>query len=133
MIQAIFLTVLLAVPQFPVTEKIDLHWVYVNDNLMWESPPKELRKTYVLAENAVLTVLYPTGGFAQVSCTLFRDRKTGRLSICHGCGFSISTGTWTRNADNSFRIKSRLIYRPVLIENRPLPEPEVEEQWVFHG
>lgn len=133
MVPAIFLTVLLAVQQTPVIQKIDLHWVFVNDNLVWESPPKELRKTYVLAENAVLVILYPTGSFAEVSCTLFGDRKSGRLSICRGCGFSISKGTWTRNADNSFWVKFRLVYRPVLIENRPLPESEVEQRWVPRG
>jgi hypothetical protein len=129
----LLLTFLLGAQQSQVRQEIDISWVFVNDKLMWESPPKELKKTYVLAENAELIVFYPTGDIAMVSCTLFRDRKTRRLSICHGCGFSISKGTWTRNADNSVTIKSRVVYRNLPIIGSPVPDPEIEERWRFHG
>ena len=129
---AVFLTLLLAVQQSHVAQKIDIQWVYVSDNLVWESPPKELKKSYDEAAASV-TVFYPTGAFALVTCTLFRDRKNGRLSICHGCGFSISKGSWTRNADDSVIIKSRVVYRNLPIIGRPVPDPEVEERWRFHG
>lgn len=129
---AVFLTLLLAVQQSHVAQKIDIRWVYVSDKLVWESPPKELKKSYDEAAAGV-TVFYPTGAFALVTCTLFRDRKTRRISICHGCGFSIRTGSWIRNSDNSVTIKSRVVYRNLPIIGRPVPDPEVEERWWLRG
>lgn len=68
---AVFLTLMVAVQSGPAPQKIDLHWVYVNSYLGWESPPKELKKGYTVAENARLIVLFPGGEYAQVSGTLF--------------------------------------------------------------
>ena len=43
-------------------------------------------KTYDYADNTNIVVLYPSGEFAQVSGTLLRDKETGHLSLCEGCG-----------------------------------------------
>lgn len=129
---AYLLIVLLVIEQDPAPRQINLSWVFVNDNLAWESPPKELKKTYVEA-GASLLVFYPTGDFAFVTCYLFRDRRSGRLSICRGCGFSISKGTWTRDPDNIVAVKFRTIYAPGLVEGTPKPGPEVERRWIFRG
>ena len=130
---AVFLMLLVAVQSGSSTQKIDLHWVYVNSDLVWESPPKELKKGYTVAENARLIVLYPGGEYAQVSGTLFRDRKNGRLSICQACGFVVYKGTWKSNADGSAVIKSRWIYGGFSRERQQPPGPETEENWKLHG
>lgn len=129
----LFLAILFAMEQNPAPRQIDLSWVFVNNDLKWESPPKELEKTYVLAENSELIIFYPTGDIVMVSCTLFRDRGSRRLSMCRGCGFSISKGTWARGADNTVTVKFRTIYTHIPIEGVPIPGPEVERRWIFHG
>ncbi|MCW5969338.1 MAG: hypothetical protein KIT57_12560 [Blastocatellales bacterium] len=123
---------LLVMQQNPAPQQINLSWVFVNDNLTWESPPKELKKTYLEA-SASLVIFYPAGDFAFVTCYLFRDRRSGRLSMCRGCGFSISKGTWTRDHNNTVTVKFRTIYTPALVEGMPMPGPEVERYWIFRG
>jgi len=110
-------------------DDIDIHWVYVNENLSWESPPPDLGKTYEYADNSELVVLYPNGEVVRFSCTLHRDRKTHRLSICEGCGFAIQKGTWMSNPDHSIGVKLRWVYRPLKRPNGQQAEPETDETW----
>ncbi len=117
----------------PATQKIELPWVYVNSHLVWESPPRELKKGYMVADNARLIVLYPGGEYAQVSGTLFRDRRNGRLSICQGCGFVVYRGTWKLNGEGTATIKSRWVYGGFSREGQKPPGPEIEEHWKLHG
>jgi len=130
---AVYLILLVAVQSGPSAQKIDLHWVFVNSDLVWESPPKELKKGYTVAENARLIVLYPGGEYSKVSGTLFRDAKNGRLSICQACGFVVHKGTWKPNADGSAVIKSRWIYGGLSREEQKPPGPEIEEVWTLRG
>ena len=130
---AVFLMLLVAVQSSPSTEKIDLHWVYVNSDLVWESPPKELNKGYTVADNASLIILYPDGKYAEISGTLFRERKTGRISICPPCGFIVYKGSWKLNTDGNAVIKSRWVYGGASRVGRKPPGPEIEENWKLHG
>jgi len=130
---AVFFMLLVAVQSSASMQKIDPHWVYVNSDLVWESPPKGLKKGYTVADNATLIVLYPGGEYAQVLATLFRDRKNGRLSICQTCGFVVYKGTWMSNADGSAVIKSRWVYGGFSREGQQPPGPETEENWKLRG
>jgi hypothetical protein len=122
-----------AVQSSPATQKIDLHWIYVNSDLKWESPPKELKKPYMIADNASLIILYPGGEYAGVSGTLFRERKNGRLSICLPCGFIVYRGTWKLSAGGTATIKSRWVSGGAAPNGQQPPGPEREENWKLQG
>jgi hypothetical protein len=130
---ALFLTILVAAQPSSMAEKINLRWVYVNSDLAWESPPKELKKGYTVADNAKLVILYPQGDYAEISATLFRDRKNGRLSICEACGFVVYRGTWKLNGDGTVTIKSRWVYGGFSRDEQQPPGAETEEHWKLHG
>jgi hypothetical protein len=130
---ALFLTVLMAAQLVSEAQRIDLNWVYINSDLVWQSPPKELKKGYLVGENATLIVLYPRGEYAEVSATLFRDGKNGRLSICQGCGFVVYRGTWKLTAGGSATVKSRWVYGGFSRANQPPPGPENVEHWKLRG
>jgi hypothetical protein len=114
-------------------DEIDIHWVYVNENLSWESPPPDLGKAYEYADNSELVVLYPSGEVVRFLCTLHRDRKTHRLSICEGCGFAMQKGTWTSNPDHSIGVKLRWVYRPLKRPEGQQADPEISEIWKIQG
>jgi hypothetical protein len=100
------------------------------NNLVWESPPSELHKTYEYADNTNIVVLYPSGEFAQVSGTLLRDKETGHWSLCAGCGSSIFKGTWHSESPREVSVRKKLVYgqlRPTGDKN------EVDESWKIDG
>ena len=80
-----------------------------------------------------LIILYPDGKYAEISGTLFRERKTGRISICPPCGFIVYKGSWKLNTDGNAVIKSRWVYGGASREGRKPPGPEIEENWKLHG
>ena len=96
----------------PVSPEIDLRWVYINEDLKWESPPKkivrELRHDYKYSVNERLMVFYPGGQFASVGCTIYRDNKTRNMQLVPNHGFSVYKGTWKRESDGTIIITSRL-------------------------
>jgi hypothetical protein len=119
-------------PSLPLTAtpNINLEWVYINNNLVWESPPSELHKTYQYADNTHIVVLYPSGEFAQVSGTLLRDKETGHLSLCEGCGFSIFKGVWHLENSGKLNVRKKLVYGQL----RPAKDSEeVNESWKMDG
>jgi len=53
---------------------IDIHWVYVDDDLKWKTPPKGTTEGVRYCENAFLTVFFPSGDFVQVAVLARRSR-----------------------------------------------------------
>ena len=104
-------------------EKIEPNWVYINKNIKWESPPKEIEQTFQGSLNSNIVVFYPSGKFAFVGCTLYRDNKTKNISLSNGDDFSVSKGNWKRNDDGSLTIVSHLTHG--MTENNP----EKAETW----
>ena len=127
------LIVLLTIQQSVPNPQLEARSLFVNDNLAWALPTTDLEKSYALAENGSIIILRSTGEFAIVSCTLFRDRKSGRLSVCQGCGLSIRKGSWKQDADRSITVQSRLTYTGARQEGGSLPGPEIVEQWRIKG
>ena len=123
----LLLLVFLLVPSAQVCmsqERVEPEWIFVNE-VDWREPPPELAKTY-LEGDAQLVILYPSGDFAYVSATVFRDRQTGRITLCSGCGHSIRQGTWERMTRNTVQVQSEWIYRNLPPANeRDFSEPTV--------
>lgn len=108
-------------------------WSYVND-VEWRSPPPQLKKSYQEGD-AEIVLLYHNGEFALVSVTLFRDKATGDISICEGCGFSVRKGKWKSPAVSSLVETSAWTYRdiPPIAGGKPAPAETTETTWVVEG
>ncbi|PYX34697.1 MAG: hypothetical protein DMG80_01120 [Acidobacteria bacterium] len=76
---------------------------------------------------ADLVVLYPNGKFAAVSCYLIRQ-VDGSTTISRGDGDTVRIGEW-KKIGKKILVKSRIVYRTIVIEGRAIPEPEVNEEF----
>ncbi|MBC7911366.1 MAG: hypothetical protein H7Y30_12745 [Pyrinomonadaceae bacterium] len=101
------------------TSRIDLRGVYINQDLRWESPPKDITGEFNLNyryTGAVILVFYPTGQFASINCTLYQADETSKIQIIPNEGFGVFKGTWMRNSDDKIMITSRLTSSNKMIE-----------------
>ena len=99
-------------------------WVVFSSSLKWESPPPELHSKIKSARARVL-VFFPSGEYGEVYCLLIRQ-EDGSVSISRGDGEVVAIGTWQQQ-DNDVVIRSRIVYRTVVIIGRPIPEAESVE------
>jgi hypothetical protein len=88
----------------------DPRWVYVTRDIRWERVPKEFQmkgKSWDL--NGRLIVFYPSGAYAEVSCHLIRDNKTGSVEQVENTelGHSTFIGKWSRQADGTISTVAR--------------------------
>ena len=116
--------------QFEI-EKIDTNWVYINKNIKWESPPKEIEQTFQGSLNSNIVVFHPFGKFAFVGCTLYRDNKTKNIALSNGDDFSVSKGNWKRNDNGNITVISHLTHSSLeensdKIETWKIKEPSSE-------
>ena len=93
-------------------EEINLQWTYINQDLKWESPPKEVTSEsgdYKYSVNERILVFNPNGQYASISCTIYQSSGPQRMQLIPNDGFGVYKGTWTRNDDGTITIKSRLM------------------------
>jgi hypothetical protein len=119
--------------QAALPRQIDLHWVYVRDGLKWESPPKGTTEGLRYSNNAFLAVLFPSGEYVGVFPVLYRDEKTGHISISRGDGMVIRKGRWEKGANGSIHIKSSIVYTPIPQGDKNYPYDEKDEEWMPSG
>ena len=91
-------------------EQLDPNWVYINKNIKWESPPKEIEQTFQGSLNSNIVVFYPNGNFAFVGCTLYRDNKTRNIAISMGDDFSVRKGNWNKDDTENITVNSHLTH-----------------------
>jgi hypothetical protein len=102
-------------------------WAVFSSPLKWESPPPELQSKEKTAP-ARIRVFFPSGDYGQVGCYLIRQ-EDGSVSISRGDGFVVAIGKWKQDRAKVL-VSSRVVYRTVVIMNRPIPEPESTEQFI---
>jgi hypothetical protein len=109
--------------------ELDPRWVYLSRDIRWERPPKEIVKELGLFSEGqgAVTIFYPSGELAIVSCDLRKDDKTGQISLDGVINFSIVTGTWSRNTDGTLLTTTRFCTAPMGVVNRT-HEPSVERR-----
>jgi hypothetical protein len=90
--------------------RIDPHWVYINRDIEWESPPKQIQQTFQASLNSTIVIFFPSGRYASVGCTLYRDNKSQRMAISAGDDFVVAQGTWKRNDDGIITTDSKVTY-----------------------
>jgi len=129
----ILLFALLSITQNKSQPPIDPHWLFVRNPITWKSAPKSSGAGYLYTDNADIAVFFPTGDFALVSCVLYRDKRTGALSVIPNEGFTIQKGSWERDAGNSLTVRTRYVYMSASVREIPTPSPEVKERWLVRG
>src|SRR5438067_12639152 len=87
------------------TGEVDLRWVYINKDLHWEHPPKEVGLDYSYSGINIL-VLYPNGLFASITGTVYQIEKPSRIMLVPNEGFGVYKGTWKRNGDGTITVIS---------------------------
>jgi hypothetical protein len=129
----ILLFVLLPLTQNKSQPPIDPHWLFVRNPITWKSAPKSSGAGYLYTDNADIAVFFPTGEFALVSCVLYRDRRTGSLSVIPNEGYTIHKGSWEKGAGNSLTVRTRYVYMSSSVREISTPSPEVKERWLMSG
>jgi hypothetical protein len=109
-------------------EKIEPNWVYINKYIEWESPPKAIEQTFQGSLNSNIVVFYPSGKFAFVGCTLYRDNKTKNMSISVGDDFSVRKGNWKRNENGSLIVTSHLTHSAAENNSEQIENWKIKEQ-----
>ena len=116
--------------------RIDRSWVFERQQHDWRRVPPETGASH--DGQGVFTVFYPDGELVQVTGWVFRTRS-GRVSLCMGCGFVVWRGTWARNGT---KVSARLVMRSSALQqldpmtHQPLPKekwPVREETWTLDG
>jgi hypothetical protein len=110
--------------------RIDRSWVFERAEHHWRRIPPDTGASY--DGQAVFTVFFPAGDLVQVSGWVFRTRS-GRVSLCTGCGFIVWRGNWTRTGS---KVATRLVLRssPIQEMDPRTGEPVVkvrEETWTL--
>lgn len=100
---------------------LEPHWVFVGHPLRWELPPPEVDSRASVASGAII-VLYPSGDFGEVWCTLFRA-EDGRVSISRGDSHLVRVGRWSLE-EGKLLIRARVVYTDALPVSKPVPGPE---------
>jgi hypothetical protein len=114
------------------SQEIDLQWVYINQDLKWELPPKSITREsgiYKYSVNERILVFYPNGRFASIGCTIYQVDKAKKMMLIPNEGYAVHKGTWKRNNDGTITITSRLISSNKLATdfNGKLHEERVEQ------
>jgi hypothetical protein len=128
----ILLLALLSITQNKSQPPIDPHWLFVRNPITWKSVPKG-SAGYLYTDNADIAVFFPTGDFALVSCVLYRDKRTGALSVIPNEGYTIQKGSWEKDAGNSITVRTRYVYMSASVREISTPSPEVKERWLVSG
>ena len=94
------------------TGKIDPRWVYINQDLQWKSPPKdvtgEFNLNYKYSEDVTLLVFDPNNQFASIHCTIYQADETSQIQIIPNEGYLAYKGTWKLDDGGTITITSRL-------------------------
>jgi hypothetical protein len=88
-----------------------LRRVYINKDLRWESPPKEIIEDgpggYKYTVNERLLVFFPDGRFASILCTIYQANGDQKRQFIPNAGFAVFKGSWALS-DSTITITSRL-------------------------
>jgi hypothetical protein len=106
--------------------------ILVNTGVKWQSPPRSIHATYRYAQ-VRLVMLYPDGRLTEWGCTLYRDRKSNRISRPYGEGYGVSIGIWNKKSEAVISVSTKLMFADVLKcgdpECRTHVYPEHREDW----
>ncbi len=81
--------------------------IYINQDLIWESPPKVLKHNYKYSTNERILVFYNNGKFASINCTIYKY-KDKKMQLIPNSGFGVYKGNWKQNEDGTITTRSFL-------------------------
>lgn len=105
---------------------------FVTSPIRWESPPAQLAKSYDEGYGDIV-LIFPRGDISVLSVTFFKDKKSGSIAVCSGCGFSHRKGKWAKSSGSSFLERSQWAYRQG-VRLTDLPNVgSIETSWRYEG
>jgi hypothetical protein len=108
--------------------QIKPEWATFSTPIKWESPPPELHSK-IKSGPVRIRVFFPSGEYGQVDCYAIKQGD-GSVSISRGDGDVVAIGHWYQEHDKLV-VTSRIVYRTVRVEGRPIPEAETVEKLSF--
>jgi hypothetical protein len=103
-------------------------WATFSTPIKWESPPPELHSK-IKSGPVRIRVFFPSGDYGQVGCYAIKQAD-GSVLISRGDGDVVAIGRWHQEHDKLV-VTSRIVYRTIVIEGRPIPEAGILEKFSF--
>jgi hypothetical protein len=85
--------------------------LFIPENLEWKDSP--VAAGLEVAENAEIFVFASDHNYAYVSGVMYRDKGTGKVSLCSGCGFSTNKGSWSTPAASQVEVRFHLTHSDI--------------------
>jgi hypothetical protein len=119
----LFLAVVAACPVLPAQSVRSL---FIPANLEWKDSP--VTAGLEVAENAEIFVFASDHKYAYVSGVMYRDKGTGKVSLCSGCGFSTDKGSWSTPAASQVEVRFHLTHSDIRTSGK---RKWMRETWVI--
>lgn len=100
--------------------------MFIPANLVWKDSP--VTEGLEVADDAEIFIFNRDHTYAYVSGVMYKDKRTGKISLCSGCGFSTDKGAWSTPAASQVRVRFRLTHSDI---RRSGKRKWMLEKWVL--
>ncbi len=100
--------------------------MFIPANLVWNDSP--VTAGLEVAENAEIFVFAEDHKYVYVSGVMYRDKATGKVSLCSGCGFSTDKGSWSTPAASQVEVRFHLTHSDIRTNGK---RKWIREKWVI--
>ena len=91
--------------------------VYIPANMEWKDSP--VTEGLQVAEDAEIFIFESDHTYSYVSGVFHRDKQTGAISLCSGCGFSTQKGSWRASTGSQVLVRFRLAHSGIKTNVEP--------------
>jgi hypothetical protein len=85
--------------------------MFIPANMEWKDSP--VTEGLQVAEDAEIFIFDGDHTYSYVSGVFHRDKQTGAISLCAGCGFSTQKGTWRVSDGSQVLVRFRLAHSDI--------------------
>jgi hypothetical protein len=82
--------------------------IFIPANVEWKDSP--VTEGLQVAEDAEVFVFDGDHRYSYVSGVFHKDKRTGVISLCSGCGFSTQKGSWRVSTNSQLLLRFRLAH-----------------------
>jgi hypothetical protein len=108
-------------------------WLYLLEQLNWQSPPADLELSYQIAD-AKIVEFAGDGKITVLSGFILRTNGAATVGWCNGCGHVTRAGFWRRvPGDRALEVRTMWIYLQTQAAEPPETATWTTETWTFEG
>ena len=85
--------------------------MFIPANMEWKDSPAT--EGLQIAKDAEIFIFDGNHSYSYVSGVLHRDKQTGVISLCSGCGFSTRKGSWRASTSDQMQVRFRLAHSDI--------------------